>query len=246
MIEFRLASWMGVAPGFSTSEDWFKWSLNPQCITETKIDSDLSSIPPMLKRRFSVLGKSALSSSLPLLHPDDQIPSVFASRHGDTALTLSLLESIGKDEALSPTKFSLAVHNAVSGLFSIARNDTSVVTSIAASEGLFIQAIIEAAGLLITEQRVLCVIHDAPLANLYTDYTDSFAFPYAIAIVLNKSKGRKIRLEPIYSSDLESTYKQEDTLMRNELEFVSLLAGATTFVETKVHGVTWRTSMVGD
>jgi hypothetical protein len=37
---------------------------------------------------------------------------------------------------MSPPSFSLAVHNAINGLFSIARKDSSSVTAIVAMQGL--------------------------------------------------------------------------------------------------------------
>ena len=136
MINFQIESWAAMAPGLETREDWQHWLKHPEILPESLGKVSLDKVPPLLRRRFGTLGKCAMMSALQVLDENESIPGVFSSRHGDTALTLSLLEEMGRDEPMSPTGFSLAVHNAVSGLFSIARKDTSMVTSLAAMEGL--------------------------------------------------------------------------------------------------------------
>ena len=241
MLELKIESWMAIAPGLSTSEQWRDWCLNPTPLPDSKISADLSSITPILRRRFSELGKTALSSILPLMQEGEKIPSVFASRHGDTKLTLSLLETIALEQDVSPTKFSLAVHNAVSGLFSIARNDTSAMTSIAAKEGLFIQGLLESAGQLLDYDRVLCVIHDVPLPDEYRQYMSTPAHPYAIAIILNRSKGLTIQLD---SSD--TAFVDDQPIAADygqEFEFIGLLAGAWQSMQCRVNNRYWRVSL---
>ena len=125
MVSFQLESWSAMAPGLESREDWQQWLQHPESIEEPFEKISLRNIPAMLRRRFNTLGKYAMGAALPLMEGIESIPSIFASRHGDTELSLSLLEQIGRDEPMSPTNFSLAVHNAVSGLFSIALNDTS-------------------------------------------------------------------------------------------------------------------------
>ena len=44
---------------------------------------------------------------------------IFASRHGELARTVKIIESIVKLEDVSPTDFSLSVFNTALGLFSI-------------------------------------------------------------------------------------------------------------------------------
>jgi hypothetical protein len=126
------------------------------------------------------------------------MPSIFASRHGDTSLSLSLLEGIARGNPMSPTHFSLAVHNAVAGLFSIVRKDASAVTAIAAMRGLVLQTLFEALGQLQSCERLLCVIYDIPLPDFYQARRDEPAepFPYALAMILGKHAGDSYRLEP--------------------------------------------------
>jgi hypothetical protein len=197
--KFRIESWAAIAPGLETSADWQKWLANPVRITEPMGKLAMPGVPALLRRRFSASGKGAMAAAMPLVENLAEIPSIFASRHGDTALSLALLQSIANGEAMSPTSFSLAVHNAVSGLFSIARKDTSAVTAIAPMQGLVLQTLFEAVGQLQTCERLLCVIYDIPLPEFYQARRDEPAepFPWAVAMILGNSQGESFRLEPL-------------------------------------------------
>ena len=202
MPSFHIESWNAVAPGLASPDDWERWLRNPVRIDDSLGKVDLGAIPALLRRRFSVLGKSAMAAALPLVDGIERIPSIFASRHGDTALSLTMLEGIARGDPMSPTQFSLAVHNAVSGLFSIARKDTSAVTAIAAMDGLVLQTLFEAIGQLQDAERVMCVIYDVPLPAFYQGHRDEPAepFPYAVAMVLGNGTGEACRLEPVSPS----------------------------------------------
>lgn len=242
MVNFQLEAWSAIASGLNTKQDWQKWLENPTVPEEPVGKVAMQQIPPMLRRRFSTPGKCALGAALPILAEVETIPGIFASRHGDIRLTLSLLEGIGRDEPMSPTGFSLAVHNAVSGLFSIARKDTSEVTAIAAMEGLVIQTLFEAVGQLQVSERVLCVIYDIPLPEPYSHYVDSDQFPYAIAMVLSRTNGESYHLVQVDQPDQNEQGNSflPDDLQSEPLRFIEMLSGKTALVESKLNGTIWR------
>ena len=244
MATFRLESWSALAPGLATAESWQQWLQDPAPIQTPLGKIALKQIAPLLRRRFSELGKCAVGAALPLLTDGEAIPSIFASRHGDTALTLSLLEAMGRDESMSPTGFSLAVHNAVSGLFSIARKDVSAVTAIAAMEGLVVQALIEAIGQLQVAERVLCVIYDVPLPAIYRRYCEGDPFPYAIALVLSRTAGVDYCLQ-VRDNAIVAAEEVLPAAMNSEaLRFLSLLTGLTADMDADINGVNWRLARV--
>lgn len=72
------------------------------------------------------------------------LPLVFASQHGDLAKTVTLIKDAALGEDLSPTQFALSVHNATTGLFSIATNNTAPTTTISAGNNTFIEGLVEA------------------------------------------------------------------------------------------------------
>ncbi len=143
-------------------------------------------MPALLRRRFKTLGKVASAAMFNLKEESSSVPTLFASRHGDTELTLQLLQSIAQQELMSPTKFSLAVHNAIGGLLSIVRQDQSPMTAISASDGLVAQTFFELKALLTQYPRVMCVIYDVPLPEVYQPYAESLDFPLAVAFVANQ------------------------------------------------------------
>ena len=197
-LRFYLSDWGAVAPGLDNASDWQSHLENRTLSSATDSKPEfpaIKRIPAMLRRRFGLLGKCAAQASMDLLESQEsEVPIVFASRHGDTALSLSLLKGIGLEQAMSPTDFSLAVHNAVSGLMSIARKDTSPVTAIAASHDLLLQALFESLGLLQDSPRVLCIVYDVPLPELYSSYTNEIPYPYAVAMLLDRDKGTELLL----------------------------------------------------
>ena len=243
MSSFRLESWSAIAPGMESSDDWRAWLAQPVAIDEPMGKVDLSAIPAMLRRRFNRLGKCAMAAAMPLVTHTANIPSIFASRHGDTELSVSLLESIGRREAMSPTSFSLAVHNAVSGLFSIARKDTSEITAIAAMRGLVLQTLFEAIGQLQTSDRLLCVIYDIPLPEFYrlTCHENGDSFPYAIAMVLNRDHGDICQLE-YEQTDLPGQTAQGFPIDKDAVMLLRLLTGLDEQVSFCSNGSRWNFS----
>ena len=242
MINFQIESWAAMAPGLETREDWQHWLKHPEILPESLGKVSLDKVPPLLRRRFGTLGKCAMMSALQVLDENESIPGVFSSRHGDTALTLSLLEEMGRDEPMSPTGFSLAVHNAVSGLFSIARKDTSMVTSLAAMEGLVLHTLFEAVGQLQVSDRVLCVIYDIPLPPLYRRYCTASDFPYAIALIISRQGGVGYAIEQGEQVIEDDAAVSPDTrfLETETFKFLELLAGISTQMATDVNGNAWR------
>ncbi|MFV9616351.1 MAG: beta-ketoacyl synthase chain length factor [Gammaproteobacteria bacterium] len=242
MVTFQIESWAAIAPGLETREAWQNWLKHPEAVPATLGKMPLKEVPPMLRRRFGTLGKCAMAAALQVLNEDESIPGIFSSRHGDTALTLSLLEEMGRDEPMSPTGFSLAVHNAVSGLFSIVRKDTSMVTSLAAMEGLVLHTLLEAVGQLQVSDRVLCVIYDIPLPDLYRHYCTGDDFPYAIAVILGNADGESYSIEPCEQviPGKNSPFQGSLPMNLEPIRFLELLAGISTEMGVELNGAAWR------
>ncbi len=100
------------------------------------------------------------------------LPSVFASTHGDLAISDYMCETlVASPNQISPTKFHNSVHNAAAGYWSIATGSHAPYTSVSAYEHTFGQAWLEAAGLVECERgRALLVAFDiearGPMATL--------------------------------------------------------------------------------
>ena len=106
------------------------------------------------------------------------LPSVFASTHGDLAISDNLCATLVNTPTLiSPVKFHNSVHNAAAGYWSIGTASYASYTAISAFRYTFAAGLLEAATQAICEHRpVLYVAFDieakgalATIAPLYGD-----------------------------------------------------------------------------
>ncbi|WP_129776261.1 beta-ketoacyl synthase chain length factor [Peristeroidobacter soli] len=91
-----------------------------------------------------------------------ELPSVFASTHGDLAISDYMCSTLATTPTLiSPVKFHNSVHNAAAGYWSIGTGSLAPYTAISAYESTFGEGLVEAATQVVCEQRpVLYVAFD--------------------------------------------------------------------------------------
>jgi hypothetical protein len=188
-----------------------KWSVWPPLEDSELTQAELlSSIPKMLKRRLSPLARIVFSAvGLCLEDIDHQIPTVFSSTHGELARSFEMMKKIEAGEEVSPTSFSLSVHNAIAGLFSMAYKNKLQSTVVAPGEEGIAAAFIEALGLLQEgEKEVLIVLYDEPLVDFYPSEPFQLSVDESSAVALCVSRigaGISLRLSnlPITGDDGE-------------------------------------------
>ncbi|MGR9052379.1 MAG: beta-ketoacyl synthase chain length factor [Gammaproteobacteria bacterium] len=128
----------------------------------------LAVVPKMLKRRLSALARTVFCAANQCIDGNDRLPAVFSSTHGELAKSFAMMEMIEAGEEISPTAFSLSVHNAVAGLFSMAWRNTLQTTVVAPGQDGMAPAFIEALGVLTEGVReVLVVFYDEPIVPFY-------------------------------------------------------------------------------
>ena len=136
----------------------------------------------MTRRRLNRIGRSALqvAYAVPANHPP--CPVIFASRYGDLERSVLLLNALANNESLSPTAFSVSVHNAIGAIFSIERGDTENYIALAAGKDTVPSALVEACALLADgASSVLLVVYEDPLPVVYASFADSPQLPHAWA-----------------------------------------------------------------
>jgi len=192
--DFIVRSWGASAPGLSSVDDWKNWYATKQLPPASKpVLPD--SVPKMLQRRLSLLARLVFHAAGQCLDDGAIMPTVFSSAHGEIGKSLEMLKAIQAGEELSPTAFSLSVHNAIAGLFSIAYNNCLEMTVIAPGREGIAPAFIEALGLLhenglhqnVLQENageVLLVFYDEPIADFYplAPFNLNAAFPVALAL----------------------------------------------------------------
>lgn len=149
----------------------------------------LSSVPVNLKRRLSPLAKTVLCAINQCDPSKGCMPVVFSSTHGELAKSLEMIKLIEAGEEISPTTFSLSVHNAIAGLFSIVWGNTAEITVLASGEDGIASAFIESLGLLQEGAgEVLMVFYDEPLPDFYPAEPFQLSIDSRCAVVLKIAK----------------------------------------------------------
>jgi beta-ketoacyl synthase-like protein len=205
-MDFLIEQWCAWAPGVDTDEAWQAWAKHPVVMPDTDAQPSCDFLPAMQRRRLSRLARMTLHVAWPLCGEHEQLPLVFASRHGETPRTFALLSEVADEQPLSPTQFGLSVHNAIAGQWSILRGQRGESVAIAGEADTFEHAMMEAAALLGEgAPAVLVVIAEERPPAAYDDWIDDVPFSYALALrvggIESRSKARagecwQLRLEP--------------------------------------------------
>jgi hypothetical protein len=196
-ISASLEHWSAWAPGVDSAGRWQQWA-NGELNFSDEVKPDVSFLPAMFRRRLSSLSKMALLAAHQCRGDGGAIRTVFCSRHGELSRTVGLLQDIATSELISPTGFSMAVHNTASGLYSIANKDTSITTAIAGGIDSFQSAFIDCAAALTTGEcdKVMLVIADQPLPSPLKPFADEQGLHFAAAFLLSRAaKGTTIKLK---------------------------------------------------
>lgn len=185
LITFNIARWRAWAPGLASADEWEQWSRTPRQLQDSNEAPDVSFLPAMQRRRLGRMARMAFAVGWPLSEGYERMPLVFVSRHGETPRTFDILRDLAADEPMSPTQFSLSVHNAVIGLWSILRGETSEMTALAAAgDGLEYGAFEAAALLAEGAPAVLLVVTEEQPPQAYAQWIDDVPFPYAVGLLL--------------------------------------------------------------
>jgi hypothetical protein len=184
-MDFRIEQWRAWAPGLDSAQAWNAWAQAPAMVPESNDQPECASLPPMQRRRLSRLARMTMEVASPLCGDDEQLPFVFASRHGETTRTYALLGDVADEQPLSPTQFGLSVHNAIAGQWSILRGQRGESVAIAGAADTFEHAMVESAALLSSgAPSVLAVIAEETPPSAYDGWITDVPFSYALALRL--------------------------------------------------------------
>lgn len=158
--------------------------------------ADAGFLPLMQRRRLSPLAKAAISVAWPCRQGFPELPAVFSSSHGESRYYFEMLNELARSEALSPSRFSLSVHNAIAGLCSLYSETRAPYVAVAPGEEGVSAALLEAAGVLAErpEGRVLVVWYEQPLPTEYQSYTQGPDHVLALAMRLGAPSSHGPRL----------------------------------------------------
>lgn len=188
----RLEAW---APEVTTADQWDEWLRGARAIGESG-EPALPQMPAMLRRHVGRLGRLSCEVIYRALGDLSGVPIVFCSRYGELQRSVDLLNALARDQDLSPTSFGLSVHNAIVGLFAMARKETANTIAIAAGDESAEFGIIEACSLLADgAAQVLLVVVDCPLPSIYDGFVDHDPVALAWASLMVPAAENAITLE---------------------------------------------------
>ncbi|MCM5705004.1 beta-ketoacyl synthase chain length factor [Larsenimonas salina] len=170
--------------------DWRGWLpdgsvTDPRVMIEEKPPAH--GVPAMLKRRLTPVGRALCDMLGALKAADDEAPIVHASQHGDGQRPLDMLDTIADGEPVSPTRFSLSVHNALAGVYSIAFGHLGSISAISATGEEWPALIQEAEGFLAEgAPRVVIIWSDSTIPGRYRARDRCAEHPSAVAVVLER------------------------------------------------------------
>jgi Beta-ketoacyl synthase, N-terminal domain len=237
---FTIKGWSAFAPGLTQQTEWLAWAADP-FLPHGEATPALAEMPPMLRRRVDKLGRMALQVAWWCQQDrEENVPLVFASRHGDLSRTYDMLRALAQEQPLSPTHFGLSTHNAIAAQYSIARNLGGNCVCVSAGTATAEAAVIEALGLLADGfEEVLLVAYDCPLPEGYAAYGDEPEAPFAWTARI----GRAGTGDVYYSLQVAGGERHVDAtaarLLPAGLEVLRFLIGDLAMLEHEDDGRTW-------
>jgi hypothetical protein len=200
-LRLKVLDWDAWAEGRAGKEAWRRWAQGPS-VSSDKGPPALAgkgpaaaAVPAMLRRRAGLSDRLALELACGLVDKDAQVPSVFASRHGQIVRSVGMLEDLARGVPLSPMDFSVSVHNATAGLFSIVRGDRSAATAMAGGRESFSAALLEAQAMLQEgAEKSLLVYHDETPPPALDGFWDGEPADWSLAVLLGRDQGRTLEM----------------------------------------------------
>ena len=185
MLNFSIRGHNAWAPGIAGTAQWRAWVAAPFVPSCPAATPDLAFLPPLQRRRLGPLARMAVGCAWPLAEAELPMPVVYASQQGETSRGLALLQTLARDEPLSPASFSLSVHNAIAGMWSILRKETTESVAVSAVGDSLECGLTEACLLLNTgHQNVMVIVAAEAPPACYEPWIQDVPFSYAVALHL--------------------------------------------------------------
>lgn len=190
-----------------------KFYVNKFVFLKSEDESDVSFLPPILKRRLSKLDKCVLSVLKEAYTPDIQ-NIVFSSQYGEVERLIKLINQYQEEKEVSPNIFSGSVHNYPIGFFLLNEKNPIPYTAISSSE----QSL--SSGLLTS-----VISNFDNILYCYADINNDNTAAMALNISKNYNpQGKLFQLKPDNKSDKTDYFD----------DYSDLFEGRTSFLDTSI------------
>lgn len=198
-IELAVRRWAAWPPGVTDAAGRQRWAKDGE--TAAPARPDMSFVAPLQRRRLSEVTRIAFAVAAECLDEGEPGPGfVFCSRYGEYASSFESLQQIVRNEPISPTAFSMSVHNTAAGQLAVHRKDRAPCSALAAGESTLETGFVEAFAQIGESGRpVMLVYHDQPLPELYREQSTTVRSSLALAMLLDRpaagGEEHRLRLE---------------------------------------------------
>jgi hypothetical protein len=157
-------------------------------------EPDVAFVDRLQRRRLSPLAR-AFFHCAHRAAPPEQTRVLFASRHGEAERTLAILQDLAAGAEVSPTLFSLSVHNAVPGLWSILTGSRAAAGAVSAGPETFAWGLADALAWHRTDPSgpVLYVYADDPLPDPWAGPVPR-GVAHALALLVGEPASRHLSM----------------------------------------------------
>ncbi|MFC6277236.1 beta-ketoacyl synthase chain length factor [Psittacicella hinzii] len=180
------------------------------------VSPELSFLPPLQRRRLGDSARLIFSAAWPLTNKEENLPVIYASSQSENNRSFELFSDFLTQGTISPTSFSLSVHNAIVGQWTVMQNTTAESSAIATSKDNLEVALVEAYTMFqqgVT--KVLIVLSETFLKEANYNSQPDLVFPpldYALALVVTPGNN--------YSLKLQAQIQSPKVLVDNNLQFI--------------------------
>lgn len=194
---FNLRQWQIVCDKTLTVEDWQQGELHwlNNAASWQPFTPSLAFLPPLKRRRLSPSARLFFEAAWPLTEQSPPMPVVYASLNSEISRSFALWQTLLQEGDVSPTSFSLSVHNALIGQWSELQKNRQEMTALTSTEDNLEIALLEA-NLLLNDghSQVLVVVAESPLEPCYNATVKRLPFAYALAMVVEKGEQYRLSL----------------------------------------------------
>ncbi|MFG6446708.1 beta-ketoacyl synthase chain length factor [Roseateles sp. BYS180W] len=169
LISFGVQRWSAWAPGLDSNEKWLSWFDAPSSIPASAEMAPLPWMAPLQRRRLEPFGRALFQVAHEVL-PDIGFegPIVLASGWGEVGRAVTMLQSLASGQGVSPTQFSLSVHNAAVAQHAIAQQCRGNITALSGADGSAHAGLLEALALIKDgASRVILLSVEQPVPESY-------------------------------------------------------------------------------
>lgn len=204
-LSFSTAGCTALYPGAGSEADTF---LADGRVDPTAALPKCRRIPVMTARRLTAGNKLALECALSLLDQAQPAALLFASRHSELEHNYHILKALAARQDVSPTDFTMSVHNSAAGSLTILKKLPIVSSAVSAGADSFAALLTDACAMLQDGlPGVLAVCFDSIIPDFYQPYLAEGAvtWPHAAAVMLTKGREWTVELRPAEDQAIPET-----------------------------------------